>query len=249
MRRPLRSELLLAALCALPIVPLAAQSADEIIAKYYEAAGGLDKFKAVNAMRITGRMTLGQGMEATFTRVSKRPKFQRLDFTLQGVTGTQGYDGQTAWMFMPFMGQTAPELMPADLAKNMDEEADFDGPLVGYKDRGIQVELVGQEAVEGANAYKLKVTLKSGDVTYYFIDAEAWLPIRTQSKRTMQGRDFDIVTSLGDYKAEGGLLMPHSIQVSGQGPGTQGFVIEKVELNPTLNDEDFKMPSKPGGDW
>jgi outer membrane lipoprotein-sorting protein len=249
MRRVLRSELLLAALCALPIVPLAAQSADEIIAKYYDAAGGLDKFKAVNAMRITGRMTLGQGMEATFTRISKRPNFQRLDFTLQGMTATQAYDGSTAWMFVPFMGQTAPELMPEDLAKNMGEEADFDGPLVGYKDRGILVELVGQEAVEGANAYKLKITLKSGDVTYYFVDAEGWLPIRTESKRTIQGREFDIVTSMGDYKPEGGLLMPHSIQVSGQGPGVQGFVIEKVELNPELKDEAFKMPPKPGGDW
>ena len=249
MRPAVTRRLLLAALCALPIVPLSAQSVDEIIAKYYQAAGGLDKFKAVNAMRITGHMTLGQGMEAAFTRLSKRPNLQRLDFTLQGMTGTQAYDGQTAWMFMPFMGQTAPEVMPADLAKNMDEEADFDGPLVGYKERGIQVELVGPEQVEGASAFKLKVTLKSGDVTYYFIDAQESLPIRTESKRTMQGREFNIVTSLGDYKPEGGLLMPHSIQVTGQGPGIQGFVIDKVELNPTLKDDDFKMPPKPGGDW
>lgn len=248
MRRTVTPQLLLAALCALPIAPLAAQTVDEVINKYYDAAGGLDKFKAVNAMRITGRMTLGQGMEAPFTRISKRPNLQRLDFTLQGVTGTQAYDGKTAWMFIPFMGQTAPEPMPEDLAKNMDEEADFDGPLVGYKDRGIQVELAGQEQVEGTNTYKLKVTLKSGDVTYYFVDAEYWLPIRTESKRALQGREFNIVTTLGDYKPEGGLMVPHSIKVTGQGPGEQGFVIEKVEINPTLNDEDFQMPSKPGGD-
>lgn len=249
MRRLLRSPLLLAAWGTLYVVPLAAQSADEVVAKYYQAAGGLDKFKAVNSMRISGRMTLGQGMEAVFTRITKRPKFVRLDFTLQGVTATQAYDGQTAWMFVPFMGQSAPEVMPADLAKGMDEEADFDGPLVGYKERGIQVELVGQEPVEGTNTYKLKVTLKNGDVTYYFMDAEGYLPIRTESKRTMQGREFNIVTTLGDYKPEGGLVVPHSIEVSGQGPGSQGFVIEKVELNPTLKDDDFKMPPKPGGDW
>lgn len=249
MRRALPSGLLLAALCSLPAVPLAAQTVDEVVAKYYVAAGGLDQFKAVSAMRITGRMTLGQGMEAPFIRITKRPKFVRLDFTLQGMTATQAYDGQTAWMFIPFMGQTAPETMPADLAKGMEEEADFDGPLVDYKPRGIQVELVGQEPVEGANTYKLKVTMRSGDVTYYFLDAEHYLPIRTESKRTMQGREFDIVTSLGDYKPEGGLIVPHSIQVTGQGPGVQGFVIEKVEINPALKDEDFKMPPKPGGDW
>ncbi len=249
MRRLLPSELLLAALCSLPAVPLVAQNVDEVIGKYYQAAGGLDKFKAVNAMRITGRLTLGQGMEAPFVRLTKRPKMVRLDFTLQGMTATQAYDGQTAWMFIPFMGQTAPELAPADVAKGMEEEADFDGPLVDYQPRGIQVELVGQEQVEGTNTYKLKVTMKSGEVSFYFIDADYYLPIRVESKRTMQGREFNIVSTLGDYKPEGGLLLPHSIQVSGQGPGTQGFVIEKVEINPALKDEDFKMPPKPGGDW
>lgn len=249
MRREFPGGLLLAVLCSLPVAPLVAQSVDEVVGKYYEAAGGLATFKAVNSMRISGRMTLGQGMEAVFTRITKRPKFVRLDFTLQGMTASQAYDGQTAWMFVPFMGQTAPEVMPADLAKGMEEEADFDGPLVDYKPRGIQVELVGKEPVEGTSTFKLKVTMKSGDVTYYFIDAEYYLPIRTESKRTLQGREFNIVTTLGDYKPEGGLVVPHSIQVSGQGPGTQGFIIEKVEINPALKDEDFKMPPKPGGDW
>lgn len=237
-----------AALLAAPVT-LSAQTVDQIIAKYYEAAGGLDKFKAVNAMRITGRMTLGQGMEAPFTRLTKRPKMVRVDFTLQGMTATQAYDGQTAWMFVPFMGQTAAEVMPADLARTMEEEADFDGPLVDYQSRGIQVELAGNEQVEGTSAFKLKVTMKSGDVTYYFLDAEYYLPIRTEARRKLQGQEFNIVTTLGDYKVEGGLLLPHSIQVTGQGPGTQAFVIEKVEINPALKDEDFKMPPKPGSDW
>ncbi|MBI2072804.1 MAG: hypothetical protein HYT81_07200 [Gemmatimonadetes bacterium] len=237
-----------AALLAVP-VSLRAQTVDQVIGKYYEAAGGLDQFKAVNSMRVSGRMTLGQGMEAPFTRITKRPKMVRVDFTLQGMTATQAYDGQTGWMFVPFMGQTAAEVMPADLAKSMEDEADFDGPLVDYQARGIQVDLVGQEQVEGTNTHKLKVTMKSGEVTYYYLDAEYYLPIRTEAKRTLQGREFNIVTTLGDYKPEGDLVLPHSIQVSGQGPGVQAFVIEKVEINPALKDEDFKMPPKPGGDW
>ena len=249
MRRVLPGGLMLATLCSLPVAPAPAQTVDEVVAKYYEAAGGLDKFKAVNGMRVMGRVTLGQGMEAPFTRITKRPKMVRVDFTLQGMTATQAYDGQTAWMFIPFMGQTAAEVMPADLAKSMEEEADFDGPLVDYQPRGIQVELVGQEQVEGTNTFKLKVTMKSGDVTFYYLDAEYYLPLRTEAKRTIQGRELSLVTTLGDYKPEGGLLLPHSIQVSGQGPGGQSFVIEKVEINPSLKDEDFKMPPKPGGDW
>jgi len=116
------------------------------------------------------------------------------------------------------------------------------------REHGAQVELVGQEAVEGTNTFKLKVTMKSGNVTFYYLDAEYYLPLRTETKRTIQGQEMNIVTVLGDYKPEGGLMVPHSIQVSGQGPGTQGYIIEKVEINPVINDEDFKMPPKPGGD-
>ncbi len=227
---------------------LAAQSLDQVLAKYYEAVGGLSKLKAVSAMRVSGRMTLGQGMEASFVRITKRPNLVRVDFTMQGMTGTQAYDGQMGWMLMPFMGQTAPEAMPADLAKNLAEEADFDGPLVDYQARGIRVELMGQEQVEGTATFKLKVTMPSGDVTYYYLDAEQYLPIRTEAKRTIQGQEFSVSTTMGDYKPEGGLLLPHSIQVTGQGPGVQAFLIEKVELDPPLKDEDFKMPPKPGGD-
>jgi len=248
MHRVFAGGLALAVLGLFPVAPARAQTVDEVVAKYHQAAGGLEKFKAINAMRISGRLTLGQGMEAPFTRITKRPKMVRVDFTFQGMTATQAYDGETAWMFVPFAGQTAPEVMPSDLAKSMEEEADFDGPLVDYQSRGIQVELVGQEQVEGTNTFKLKVTMKSGDVTYYYLDAEHYLPIRTEAKRTIQGRELSIVTTLGDYKPEGGLLLPHSVQVSGQGPGGQSFVIEKVEINPALKDEDFKMPPKPGGD-
>lgn len=232
-----------AALLAVPAT-LSAQTVGQIIAGYYEAVGGLDKIKAVNAMRVTGRMSLGQGMEATFTRITKRPNLARMDFTLQGMTATQAYDGSTAWGLMPFMGQTAPEALPADLAKGIAEAAEFDGPLVDPQARGIQLDLLGNEQVEGISAFKLKVTMKSGDVTYYYLDARDYLPIRTEAKRMAQGGELTIVTTVGDYRDEGGLLVAHSMQVSGQGSGTQTFVIEKVELNPPLQDDDFKMPAK-----
>ncbi|GIW53233.1 MAG: hypothetical protein KatS3mg081_2588 [Gemmatimonadales bacterium] len=225
-----------------------AQSVDEVLQRYFQASGGLDKMKAVQATRVSGRMTVGQGMEATFVRTSKRPNKVRLEFTVQGVTGIQAYDGETAWMLMPFMGQTQPELMPPDLARAMQEEADFDGPLVDYQAKGHQVELVGRESVEGTPAYKLKVTLKNGDVSFYYLDAEYYLPLRTESTRRFQGQEFNVVTSFGDYKEVGGLMMPHAITVTGQGPAAQQLIIEKVELNPEIPDEHFRMPPKQGGE-
>jgi outer membrane lipoprotein-sorting protein len=241
-RRAARSLSLLV-LLAVPSTTLA-QSLDEVLQRYFQAAGGLDKMKAVQATRVSGRMSLGQGIEATFVRTGKRPNKVRLEFTVQGVTGIQAYDGENAWMLMPFMGQTQPELMPPDLARSIEEEADFDGPLVDYRAKGHQVELVGRESVEGTPAFKLKVTLKSGDVSFYYLDAEYYLPLRTESTRRFQGQELKVVTSFGDYKEVGGLMMPHAITVTGQGPGTQQLIIEKVELNPEIPDDHFRMPPK-----
>ena len=239
-----RTGVLLLVMGTLVSWPVHAQelSLEAVLNEYYEALGGLEMLKSVNSMKITGRVLMGQGMESPFTRWSKRPDMVRLEFMVQGVTGIQAYDGEAAWMLMPFMGQTDPELMPLDMAREMEEEADFDGPLVDYAEKGHQVELLGKEEVEGTETYKLKVTLKNGDVSYFYLDSEYYLPIKTEGKRTFAGNEFQITTILGDYKEVGGLMMAHSIQVTGRGPGLQTLIFAQIELNVEIDDAQFKMP-------
>jgi hypothetical protein len=40
-------------------------------------------------------------------------------------------------------------------------DADFDGPLVNYKEKGNKVEFIGMDEVEGTDTYKL-VTMANG---------------------------------------------------------------------------------------
>ena len=94
-----------------------------------EAQGGKDKLLAVESAKFNGNMMMGPGMEVPFTMVFRRPMNMRLEFTMQGMTAVQAYDGETAWSIMPFMGKTDPEVMADDQAKNIKEQADFDGPL------------------------------------------------------------------------------------------------------------------------
>jgi len=221
-----------------------AQTAEDIVAKYVAARGGMEKLKAVKTMRMSGTMTAGPGFEAPITLEMKRPKSTRMEFTLQGLTGIQAYDGTTAWAVMPFQGKKDPEALPAEQAKIMDDQADFDGQLVDYKEKGNTVELVGKEPVEGTDAYKLKVTNKSGDVRYYFLDAEYFLEIRTEASRTIRGTQMDFESSIGDYKEVGGLMFPHSIQSGPKGSAQkQKLTISKIELNPEIDDARFKMPA------
>ncbi|MGH7730221.1 MAG: outer membrane lipoprotein-sorting protein [Candidatus Eiseniibacteriota bacterium] len=227
------------------LAPIAsAQTVDELIAKNIEAKGGLAKLKAVNSTRQTGKMMAGPGMEIPFTMVNKRPKSTRMEFTFQGMTGMQVYDGTTAWMSMPFQGKKEPEVMPADQAKIIEEQADIDGPLMNYKEKGHTIELAGKEQVEGADAFKLKVTLKGGDVRYFYLDAETYLEVKVEAKRTIRGTEVETESYLSDYKDVGGLMMAHVMESGSKGsPQRQKLVIEKVELNPEVDDKTFAMPA------
>ncbi len=243
MIRRLTLAVALVALCA----PLAyAQSLDEVLAKHYEAQGGLDKLRALKSMRMTGKMAMGPGMEAPFVMEKSRPNSMRLEFTFQGLTGVQAFDGKTGWMVMPFMGKKDPEAMPADAMKEIEDQADFDGPLVDWKAKGHTVELVGKEDIEGTPAFKLKVTHKNGNVDYTFIDAESYLMIRQEAKRTLHGTEMESESSIGDYKQVDGLTFAFAMEQGAKGSEQkQKMTIDKIELNVPFEATRFAMPAAP----
>jgi hypothetical protein len=178
----------------------------------------------------------------------------RLEFIAQGMTGIQAYDGKSGWQVMPFNGSSNAEPMSPEDLKDAQEQADFDGPLLDYKAKGNQVELAGKEDVEGTPTYKLKITLKNGDVQYQYIDADAYLELKELSKRMIQGTERQVETTVGNYKEVQGLMFPFAIESGIQGgEHKQKIIVDKVELNVPVDDARFAMPApkpaetKPGG--
>jgi outer membrane lipoprotein-sorting protein len=221
-----------------------AQTVDEIIAKNVEARGGADKLKGVQSVKSTATLAMGPGMEAPGILIQKRGNLARLEFTIQGLTAVQAYDGTHAWQVMPFMGKKDPELMAADEAKEVEEMADIDGPMVDYKSKGNQVELLGKEKMEGTDAYKMKVSLKNGDVQTVYIDADSFLEIKEETKRTVRGSEQVYEASIGDYKEVNGVIFPFAIESGVKGSQEkQKLTITKIELNVPVDDSMFKMPA------
>lgn len=229
---------------ALLLAPmLLAQTVDEIIAKNVQARGGMDKIKSVKTIRSSGTMTMGPGMEAPGSLIQKRPDMARLEFTVQGLTAVQAYDGKDAWQIMPFMGKKDPEAMSADDKKDIEENADIDGPLVDYRSKGNTVELLGKDKLEGTDAYKLKVTLKNGDVITMYLDADSFLEIKEEMKRTMRGTEHEVESVMGDYKDVNGLMFPFAIENGVKGSQEkEKLTLSKIELNVPVDDAIFKMP-------
>jgi hypothetical protein len=233
---------------ALLAMPVSAQTADEIIAKYIKTIGGAEKIEAIKTLRRTGKFTGGGGFEAIFIKENKRPQMTREEFLIQGMTGVTAYDGKTGWKIQPWQGKKDAEPLGEDELKGIQESADFDGPLINYRQKGNKVEFAGAEPVEGTDAFKLKVTLKNGDVRYYFMDTDYYVPIKIEYKMMVRGAEQELESSLGDYKEVAGVYLPHSIESGVKGsPNRTQITFEKIEANVALDDSKFKQPSTPGG--
>jgi outer membrane lipoprotein-sorting protein len=247
--RPLILISLLVAMAAiLPLPPVTAAPAasdptvDEIVARHIAARGGLKKIRAIQTLREKGHVTAGANREALVTRELKRPSRTRFEFTLQGVTGVFVSDGQHGWRVSPFEGDAGPSPLPDEAVKEAAEQADIEGPLVDWKAKGHQVELAGRETVDGREAFKLKITLKSGAVRYEYLDVKSLYRVRADSTRQVRGHPVQIQTTFGDYKKTGGVAFPHLIEVSAVGrPQRLRVVLDSVEINPPLSDALFEM--------
>jgi outer membrane lipoprotein-sorting protein len=240
----LRKFLALFLLAAL-IAPRAhAQTVDEILAKHFKAMGGLDNLKKMQTVKLMGKMSLREGMEAPITLEKKRPAMQRMEFTFSGMTGVRAFDGTHAWALMPFMGQKTPEQASDDESRQEEADADFDGPLVDYKAKGHTVELAGKETVDGADAYKLKVTRKDGKVEYQYIDAETYLLVKREGKDTVRGTEMETESTFGNFKEVAGLMLPFSFTMGAKGSDQkQTLTIDSIAVNVPMADSRFIMPA------
>jgi hypothetical protein len=234
--------LLLAVLCF--NLSASSQTAEELVNKNIAAKGGMDKIKAVKTWRMTGKL-IGNGLTATTGQENIRPNLVRETFSLQGMTAVQAYDGSTGWQVRPFSGRKDPELMGEDDARDLVIDSDFDGPLVDYKDKGNTVEYLGHDMVDGDDALRLKVTLRNGDIIYYYLDPDTYLEIRKETREFIRGSVRESVSDLGSYKAIAGVMYPFSIASGPKNDPTswQTVTIEKIEVNVPMERSAFAVPA------
>jgi len=236
--------------CALAVTAVCAQdkpqlTVDELVAKNVAAKGGPDALRALQSVRFTGKLLVNEGqIQLAYVETKKRPGEVRSEATLQGMTAIQAYDGQQGWKVSPFQGRKDPEKMSADDTKSLMEEAEIDGPLVDWKAKGSTVEYLGTEDVDGTSAHKLKVVRKNGDVTFVYLDPDAFLEIRKTTQRVEQGAQVEVETDVGDYEKIAGVFLPFSIESGRKGdPDKQKIVIDKAEPNISVDDASFKFPT------
>ena len=218
---------------------LHAQTVDEIVARNVAAKGGVEKIKAVQALKQTSHIKI-QGLTASLTLYFKRPNLSRQEVSVGGATIIAAFDGTTAWGINPMAGQTTPQVLTGPAADQIRGQADFDPPLLDYQAKGTKVEFVGNE-VDGARALiHLRITDKRGVVTQCFLDAKTAL----EAKIVADGPTGPAETVLSDYRPVGGITMPFAIKTTAGGVVVADVTVDTIEFDVPMPATLFAMPGK-----
>lgn len=225
-----------------------AQTADEIIAKYFENTGGIDKWKALQGIKISAKVNQ-QGMEIPLTIYQLKDGRQMTVVNFQGKEIKQGvYDGTTLWG-TNFMTMKA-EKSDAETTENFKVEiGEFPDPFLTYKERGLTVELLGKETIDGSETFKIKLTKKpikvdgqpTDNISFYYFDAESFVPLMSETEiKSGQMKGKISQTKFSDYQEVNGIMMPFSMAQGVKDLGSQTLTITGYELNPKVDDSAFK---------
>jgi hypothetical protein len=247
-------------------------SAGEIAEKNVAARGGLQTWRSIQAIAMSGKMDAGgnkrsalpmpgpksgaqmppprplEQVQLPFTVEMKRPHKMRVELQVQGQTAIQTFDGAHGWKLRPFLGRNDVEPFTEQEVKAALMESELDGPLVDYAAKGTTVELAGRDKVDGKDAYKLKLTMKDGQVRHLWIDAQSFLDVKIDGlPRKMDGRMHPVEVYMRDYKTVSGVTVPYLLETEVQGiQPTHMMVIETVVVNPKIDDAAFTVPKVAG---
>lgn len=260
-------------------------SATEIADKNVAARGGLQAWRAVETMTLKGKMGVGGNQRASlsppveggrnalnrlqglrprpaeevqlpFVMDLARPRKARVELEFKGQTAIQVYDGANGWKLRPFLNRSEVENYSAEEMKMASMQCPLDGLIVDYAAKGTRIDLDGIEKVEDRDTYKLKLTLKSGDVTHVWIDAKTFLEAKVEGQpRRLDGTYHPVEVYYRDYRKVNGLAIPFLLEtrvlsVTKNALGMRDTpvppekaVIEKVEINPKLDPGLFSKPA------
>ena len=235
-----------AALAATESPAAGSPSAAQIVDRNVAARGGLETWRSINTMTMSGQAQAGgkQNSELPFVMRMKRGHKSRLEITFKDQTALQVYDGKQGWKVRPFLNRNEVEAYTPAEAKAASAWEELDGPLVDYAAKGTKVELAGTETVEGRTTYKLKLTTRSGEERGLWIDAKTFLEVKIDGQpRKMDGKVRKVAIFYRDFRPEAGVTVPHVLETFVEGvKESHKLTLQRVAVNEPMPDSMFDKP-------
>ena len=238
----------LALVCALaPAVRAAADITDpyEVLDRYYEALGGLDRVKAEETVHFEATLSVA-GLEGTIHHWEARPDRSRTEVDLVVFTQTTGDNGEVAWE-VGMNGKLRIEQDPNTLARR---EVSRRLALFEHLDPAsdiFTVSLEGIEQIEGADCYVVRVASESDHVErVWYVDVADFLMRKSIDIQP----DMQQHAVHSDYREVDGVLHAFRQDIEMLPIGqTQVIVITQLETGVDIDPVLFEPPSESARDF
>ena len=234
----MKNRILIAFLMAVVAITTSyAQDAQKLLDKYFETIGqeNLSKVKTLHAKGKAMQM----GMEFPFEMMNKRPDKLKTLVEVQGSQIIQVYDGESAWTINPMSGSSEPIDLTGPEAEALAENADMDGTLWNWKEKGHQLELEGTEEIDDVEMYVLKLTKKNGNIDYYYLDPESYLVPKMKSIVLMEGSEMEVEVLMSNFEEVNGYIMPLTVEQFMGGQSLVTIVFDEVKFDEEMDDALF----------
>jgi len=230
-------KLFLTTACLIAIIAVNAQSLEEIV-KNYSAANKIDQISGKQTIKITASTSM-MGMEMPMEMWMKKPNKIKTVTNMGGQEMIQVFDGEKGYVVNPMMGSTEPVEMTAEQIAEVKRNNYFVNYLDNYLKNG-QLELLGEEVVNGNPAFKIKAAIGNGTSANLLIDKQSYLLVKTVMDVNQGGMAITVEAVPSDYKDTDGVFLPMKTTTSAAGMEIV-TTFTKVEVDVPIDDSVFKI--------
>lgn len=217
-----------------------AQTVEEVLDKHVVAMGG-SKYTGLKSVKMEASTQI-MGMELPSSTTIVQGRGLRSETVVQGSAIVQAIDGNTGWTINPMTGQAAATPLPEDAVKMSAGQLDLTG-LHNYKAKGHTAQLAGEDKVEGAPVYVVKVNMANGALATHYISKETYYILKSQVKVTVQGQEVEMKSNFSNFKQVDGVTFPFTTELESPAlPAAMTMVVKGVQVNPTVDESIFAMP-------
>jgi hypothetical protein len=210
-------------------------TAEQVLARSFEALGGQENLRKVKTRVVTGQAEVLGGFLGSYKSWAKTPNNLKTKWDIQIIQQERGFDGANGWEKQASLR----ELTGRYLAR-IKRDALFN-PLLTYSDEHVPMNLKGKEPVAGRTAYVIQVVPLDSPVERFYFDDQTFLPVMSCRLVPYAEGNVPITVTYADYRKVGDVVLPFSIQENTLDVPL-AITVEKYLLNVPLDDDAFGNP-------
>lgn len=210
-----------------------------VVTDYINAIGGMEAIKKINSLKDSGSFSV-QGMALPMSQKFMAPNKTLQTVSMNGMSvaktvfnGEKGYQEQ--------MGNRV-DMSATELADKKTQTSVI--PQVDYlTNNSYKLSLQGSEKVNDKDAYKVLVTMPSGDVDTEYYDKATKLLVKQTLAKTVAGQSATVTYDYSDYRKVNDVLISYKQTLTvAAGPINQAIdiLLSDITVNEGVTAADFE---------